>query len=362
MPQHHITCEGPLHNDKGALDQPGWANQLLLTYDKARVKAPKWRLKEWDYYLINDDDYAVALTLGDLGYMGLLSASLIDFKAATFITTSEIVPLPLGKFALPTTTAQGVSEFRNKRVHFRYEVEEGLRHIKVHFARFNGRVALDVEATLDEQPRDSMVIATPWAQDPHAFYYNQKILAMRAQGSFHTGQLLHGFSPDNSFGLLDWGRGVWTRDNHWFWACAQGWQEGTPDAGEEDAGHRVGLNLGYGFGDTSAASENMFFVDGHAYKFGVVSFEIPQTDAFATAKKTADRYHLLQPWPIHDEEGLIDLVFTPLLDRCDYQNVGLVLSDQHQVFGEFSGTIILEGKPFTLKNLKGSAEVIHNKY
>ncbi|MEG0072197.1 MAG: DUF2804 domain-containing protein [Raoultibacter sp.] len=372
MSEHQITRKGPLHNAEGTLAEPGWANTLLLTYDKALIKAPSWRVKEWDYYLINDDQYAVALTLGDLGYMGLLSASLIDFKAATFITTSEIVPLPLGKFNLPTTTEKGVSEFHNKRVSFRYEVAEGVRHIKVHFARFDGRESFDVEATLDEQPRDSMVIATPWAEDPLAFYYNQKILAMRVQGSFKKGKQLHGFSPDNSFGLLDWGRGVWTRDNHWFWACAQGWQEDVFPAEEQEASgedgacgsewHRVGLNLGYGFGDTSAASENMLFIDGEAYKFGVVAFDIPKTEAFDTAQKTADRYRLLEPWPIHDEEGLIDLVFTPLLDRIDYQNFGIILSDQHQVFGEFSGTVIIEGSPFIIDKLKGSAEVIHNKY
>lgn len=400
--QHQITSEGLLHNSEGSLVEPGWAYQLLLTYDKTRVKAPRRRLKEWDYYLINDDEYAVALTLGDLGYMGLLSASVIDFNAATFVTTSEIVPFPMGKFNLPTTTSQGVSEFSNKRISFRYEVADGVRHIRVHFDRFDERESLDVEATLNEQPHDSMVIATPWASDPLAFYYNQKILAMRAQGSFKKGRLIHGFSPDDSFGLLDWGRGVWTRDNHWFWACAQGWQTGVAsqdtavfdaivlndakaevpvavsrempqeaipgkgdrllDADEPVLWHRVGLNLGYGFGDTSAATENMFFLDGKGYKFGVVDFDIPKKETFDTAKKTVDRYELLEPWPIHDEEGLVDLVFTPLLDRFDYQNFGVVLSDQHQVFGEFSGTVILDGKPFVLEKLKGSAEVIHNKY
>lgn len=373
--EHQITNKGPLHKGEGSIAEPGWAYQPLLTYDKSQVKAPKWRLKEWDYYLINDDEYAVALTLGDLGYMGLLSASFIDFKAAQFVTTSELIPFPMGKFNLPTTASEGVSEFSNKRLSFRYEVSGGTRHVRVHFDRFDGREPFDVEATLDEEPRDTMVIATPWEEDPLAFYYNQKILAMRAQGSFKKGRLIHGFSPDNSFGLLDWGRGVWTRDNHWFWGCAQGWQTGVAmkEVPENDVTapvidslseqwHRVGLNLGYGFGDTSAASENMLFVDGKGYKFGVVTFDIPKKAEFDTAKKTADRYELLEPWPIRDEAGLIDLVFTPLLDRVDYQNFAIIVSDQHQVFGEFSGTVTLDGKPFILDKLKGSAEVIHNKY
>ena len=83
------------------------------------------------------------------------------------------------------------------------------------FAGFDGGDDLTFEAVLDEEPRDSMVISTPWAEDPLAFYYNQKIVAMQARGSFKKGLLVHGFCPESSFGLLDWGRGVWTRDNTW---------------------------------------------------------------------------------------------------------------------------------------------------
>jgi len=40
----------------------------------------------------------------------------------------------------------------------------------------------------------------------------------------------------------------------------------------------VGFNLGYGFGDTKNATENMIFFDGKAYKTEQVTFRIP-TDA-----------------------------------------------------------------------------------
>ena len=313
MSETRLT-EGPLHHLDGKLAECGWATSFLRAYDRDRIKAPKRRIKEWDYYLVNDDEFAVALTVADMGYVGLISASVMDFAQATSHTASVISPFPMGRFKLPATSAEGVTSFETNRVSFRFEVAGGQRRLNVWFAGFDGGDDLTFEAVLDEEPRDSMVISTPWAEDPLAFYYNQKIVAMQARGSFKKGLLVHGFCPENSFGLLDWGRGVWTRDNTWYWAVAQGWQDG----------RRFGLNLGYGFGDTSAASENMVFIDGAAHKLHRVDFGIPEKTGGAHAKKTADRYQLMQPWHMTDDEGRLDLVFTPLLDRVDWMDLSLI--------------------------------------
>ncbi len=363
MEENRITQEGPLHKGDGSLANPGYATALLLHYNRFRIKAPKWRIKEWDYYLVNDNEYAVALTIGDLGYMGLISASLVDFAQQSYKTTSLLTPFPMGRFRLPEHSGRGISEFSNSRVQMRFEVKEGKRTLRAHFARFEGDDSLAIDAILDQEPRDSMVIATPWAEDPHAFYYNQKIVCMRAQGSFKKGLLVHGFRPNESFGLLDWGRGVWTHDNTWFWGVAHGWQDGMGHA--VDGTHRFGLNLGYGFGDTSAASENMVFLDGVAHKLGRVDFGIPPKEEGASKGRQAsvgDQYDLMAPWHVTDDEDKLDLVFTPILDRKDLTDAKLVVSDQHQVFGTFSGTVEIDGRPFRVGELNGSAEVVRNKY
>ena len=156
---------------------------------------------------------------------------------------------------------------------------------------------------------------------------------MQAEGQFQEGAFGARFCPESSFGLLDWGRGVWTRDNTWYWAVAQGWQDG----------RRFGLNLGYGFGDTSAASENMVFIDGAAHKLHRGGLRHPREDRAArTRRRTADRYQLMQPWHMTDDEGRLDLVFTPLLDRVDWMDFKLIRSDQHQVFGRFDGAVTLD--------------------
>ena len=47
----------------------------MKEYDRSRIKAGKTRIKEWDYYLIHNDRFGVALTVADNSYMGLVSIS-----------------------------------------------------------------------------------------------------------------------------------------------------------------------------------------------------------------------------------------------------------------------------------------------
>lgn len=371
---HLITGTGNLLDEQGCLREPGYALQPPFAYNRSDIAAPKWRIKDWDYYLVNDDEYALALTYSDLGYLGLISASVMDFATRTFKTTSEIVPFTFGSLGVPLSSAEGDIAWENKRcrVEYRHVTSKGCvasdgasestagpahngdssgsgspaRRLSFSMKNFDGERDLEAELLLDNEPQDSMVIATPWAEDPTAFYYNQKIIGMRARGGFRVGEHFHEFDASDSLGLLDWGRGVWTYENTWYWAAAQGWQDG----------HLVGLNLGYGFGDTSAASENMIFYDGVCHKLHWVDFGIPQL---------ADgSFDYSAPWHITDDEGRLDLEFSSQIDRTDNINVAnIIVSNQHQVFGVLTGRLALDdGTQVQVNGLRGSAEHIYNKY
>ena len=83
MSDHLIVGSGPLLDEQGRLREPGYALTPPFEYSHDRIAAPRWRIKDWDYYLVNDDRYAVALTFSDLGYIGLVSAAVIDFDAGS---------------------------------------------------------------------------------------------------------------------------------------------------------------------------------------------------------------------------------------------------------------------------------------
>ena len=88
--QHEITERRPLLDASGNLTEPGYAKTLLPIYRRSDIKAGKMRIKEWDYYLVANDHYAVALTIDDNGYMGLDSISLLNLDEGWEITKSPM--------------------------------------------------------------------------------------------------------------------------------------------------------------------------------------------------------------------------------------------------------------------------------
>ncbi len=342
--EQHLLKPGRLLDANGHLLDAGYATSLVKTYDRSDICAGKSRIKEWDYYLIYNDRFGVALTLDDNSYMGLLSASFLYFDPAFERTVSPMFWLPFGKTGFPASSTAGDVSITLKNASGAFRHENGARHLVFRIDNFEDGKPFSCDIRLTEEPRDSMVIATPFPEKPTAFYYNQKIIAMRAEGTvFYRGEQFT-FDPKDSFGLLDWGRGVWTYNNTWYWSAAQG----------EVNGHTFGFNLGYGFGDTSKASENMLFVDGIAHKLDRVTFAIPQ-------KNGKDDF--LSPWKVHDSEGRLDLTFVPILDRASKTDVLVICSDQHQVFGHFSGKAVLDdGTELQLNGLLGFAEKVKNRW
>lgn len=342
--QRKLT-EGHLHDERGRLTEAGYATSLVKRYDRARVKASPLRIKEWDYYLITSQRYALALTIADNGYMSMDSISLLDFDQPWQHTASRMGAFPLGRRKLPASSERGDINASGKNYQMTFENDGNQRRLYGHMYDFMGKgKPLLFDITLQGAPRDSMVIATPFPGKPRAFYYNQKINCLRAEGVVRFDDREYLFAPAHSFAVLDWGRGVWTYDNTWYWGSASGLAGGKP----------FGFNIGYGFGDTSAATENMLFYDGIAHKLAHVDFGIPMQGG---------REEYMKKWHVTSDDGRLDLEFSPVIDRAAKIDVKLICSDQHQVFGTFTGKAVLDdGKAVEVHCLPGFAEKVRNKW
>lgn len=105
--QKQIITSGPLHDEQGHLIETGYATELIRTYDRKRVKVRRMRIKEWDYYAVCTDRFALALTIDHNGYMFMDSISLLDFQKNTQVTKS-MMGLPfMSPRDLPATSREG---------------------------------------------------------------------------------------------------------------------------------------------------------------------------------------------------------------------------------------------------------------
>ena len=340
MRNHEVIAPRELLNDQGNLAEPGWSRHLVQKYDRSRIKAPAWRIKEWDYYLVMGKNFAGAFTISDDGYIGLQSVSLLYLDEKPWEHTETVLnTFPMGKLKLPADSSAGDTVYEDKRLQMRFSAGNGRRHITCHFERFWKDKPFDCDIVLEQPTMDSMVIATPWDKPGH-FYYNQKINCMRASGYMEYDGVRYTFDPAADFGTLDWGRGVWTYDNTWHWGSGNADINGVP----------FGFNIGYGFGNTSAATENVLFYDGKVHKLDDVTFHIPNSG-------------YMDPWTFSSSDGRFEMRFVPILDRAAKIDFKLLVSDQHQVFGRMSGKAILDdGTPIEIRDILCFAEKVHNRY
>jgi hypothetical protein len=337
--QTELTQYGKLLDSKGRLTQVGWSPQPLLDCNLENARFydlrvfQRFRIKRWDYYAIFTPRLFFSATIADLGYAGNIFVYLLDFSSNELYEEGLVIPLSQG-ISLPPNSDQGVSHFEDKRLRLHFEALTEGRRIQVSWPSFNNGRGISADILLHQTPEhESMTIVIPIKQC--RFYYNRKINCLPAEGCVQYGDLNESLSPETCLGSLDWGRGVWEYKSFWNWASASGF---LPD------GQTIGLNLGCGFGDCSAATENCLVLNGKVHKLAQVNFGYTSGD-------------FMRPWKFTDSENRLDLDFIPFKERLAKTNLGIIFSEVHQMFGKYSGTVLTdEGRMISINNLIGFAE------
>lgn len=338
MIEKEITEELMLLNQDGTLTEEGFARKPYFIYDRTKIKASKLRIKEWDYYAIFDpvEKNIICMTFSDLGFAGLFALALIDYKNKIATQKDQIKFFTLHKTGLsPSPWQDNKITFNDSKFSFTFTKEGEKRHIEV----LSDEINIDA-VFLQKESKETINIATSWKENRKAFYLNEKAIAMTPlSGYVKINNDYHDINKNNMTLILDWGRGRWTRENTWYWAAASGFDEEY---------NPIGFNLGYGFSDRSSASENAFFLGNKLHKIANVTFSF--------------KNHM-NPWIIKDDEGKLDLTFTPIVPRISKTDFFLIISDQKQIFGYFDGFVILEdGSKKEIKHLMGFAEEVYNKW
>lgn len=349
--QHQITIPAPLLRTDGRLTQAGWAREPLPDCNleqAAFYPAPlrflqRFRVKRWDYYGVTTPSRFFSVTLADLGYAGQAFVYTIDFDTGLY--HEETLTIPPGRsVVLPRNSTAGESRFDNGRVRMSFAVTEAGRRLSVKWPDFGGQ-PLEAEIDFALPPgHESTVVVIPIRGN--RFYYNRKINCVPADGWLQIGPERTEFRRESCLGNLDWGRGVWEYRSFWVWASASGFLPGRAGVSRR----AIGLNLGFGFGDTSAATENTIIVNGRVHKLAQVDF-------------TYDNRDFKKPWRMVAPDGRLDLTFTPFVERVAKTNLAIITSEVHQMFGRYQGVVRLDdGETIAIDGLIGFAEEHHARW
>jgi hypothetical protein len=342
--QTEITTPSPLLDEGGRLTQVGWARQPILDCNLEQANFYRWkalqgfRIKRWDYYGISTPTHFFSFTLANLGYAGQAFAYVVDFERREYHEETCTIPLARG-LNLPRNSTLGMSSYENSKIRLRFQVEDSCRLVSSTWPGFWGiGLSAALRLRLQEQ-QESMVVVIPIGD--RRFYYNRKINCIPANGWIDLGDKHHVLNPKDCLGNLDWGRGAWEYRSYWVWASASGYLS-----------HRrtAGLNLGFGFGDTRAATENAFILDGRIHKLGQVDFTFNNKD-------------YMKPWKIVSSDRRLQLEFKPILERVAKTNLLVIYSNVHQIFGHYFGSFTTsKGELVEIEGLAGFAEEHHARW
>lgn len=334
MKQTRITHPTPLLGTDGALHQPGYATRMLYRYNRHRLQCHPFALKEWDFYQMMLDSHILQMTFGHVSYMASFSATLFSLDGAVRHSFTRMKPLPLRSLHMPLTPdAPHALHAHGNGWRMDFNIQANTRRLRLLADD------VDIDIALENRPQDEkMVIATPF-HTPGQFYLNCKENYYSVAGRARFGAY-EARPTATDTALLDWGRGVWPFHQEWFWGNGAAL---LPNG-------RFGFNIGWGFGNLTHATENMFFWNGRAHKLGRLAVTRDETD-------------YLKPWHFVDEDGRFDFVMSPFYDNDTATRLLFVNNRCHQVFGRFNGVAVLpNGQEIQVQNMPAFCEHAVNNW
>jgi hypothetical protein len=307
----------------------GFARQPLV---RANLSGRWPRKKRWNFWNWIAPDFVFSVTLADIDLTSFCSFTLTDFRdGAHWAGASYGRP---GRFALPEVVDAAVA-FRGGALDYANAPDGPVR--------FRGRAGdgseVSADFTVHRPPgHESLNVVVPWTA--RHFQCNSKHAALPCEGEVRVGERRYRLEPRTSFGVQDWGRGIWPYRSFWNWGVATGF------AGDVLLGVNVGAKWTMGTG----ANENGILWDGRLVK--LMEDLVWEYDAAEWRK----------PWRVTAPSGALDLVLEPVAAHTPRLNLGVLATGGVCAFGRWRGRVRAKGRELAVDGLVGWAEEFSHRW
>ncbi len=224
----------------------------------------------------------------------------------------------------------GISHISSKGMDVTFELhpEDMKRTLSVHAE--NGPV-LSFNIENHSTRANTLRVCTPTG--PNGWTYCQKIAGADLSGTLQFEGTSYDLSSYNASAHYDFSAGFLRQDTFWNWACVTGFDQD---------GRHIGLNISNGVNETGH-SENVLWVNGEKIPLGQAEFQY-------------NLDNLEENWVIATNDGRVNLNFTCEGLYTAYITEGRTPCDFSQLFGTFSGEILLPDQKIELKAIPGFCE------
>ncbi len=274
-----------------------------------------FRLKEWEHFGLICDEYYFGMVIFDAKYLGNVFFYAFNRKTGEFFEHKRTsVGMPL-RIARELWHSECYFEHLGFRMEFLNRLDSGYHRLRIEIAKSLGKpqIRADVKVLEDLSKFDPLISLSPIGEN-RALYTHKA--ACPAEGIVMIGDKEVRLSAEKDFGVMDVQKTYYPYETFWKWTMFA-WRD--PD------GRFIALNLCENFiEEDEKYNENCLWVNGKIVPLSAARFEFDKDD-------------VLKTWKITTTGGEVDLTFKPLGERKGKINLGLVMSDFHQPFGEFSG-------------------------
>lgn len=308
----------------------GWSRRHLLRTNLPRTPLAWGRNKRWEYWGITTPQHVIGLTISSLDYAGVHQFFVLDRATGEQIERGALAPFARGVSlpdSLPPFTARASG--RGYSLEF---VDGGVGGT----ARLRATLGeLEIDATV-QLKGDALAVVVPWSET--RYQYTVKAPAQPVTGTLTVAGVRHDFG-DDSFAVLDRGRGRWPYSMQWNWGAGSGVVDG----------RTIGLQVGGRWTEGTGSTENAVMVDG-------VAEYLPDELAWEYDREAPER-----PWRVSGDR--LEVTLTPFGVRRARTNALVIDSDTRQAFGVWRGFALREsGEKVVLDGIVGWAEDVQNRW
>ncbi|MDZ4044478.1 MAG: DUF2804 domain-containing protein [Rhodoglobus sp.] len=304
----------PIHDTSGVATRTGWG-----------------RNKRWEYWAVVSPTHLLAVTVASIDFAAVSEVWVFDRSTGREVGRSAIRPFGAG-VVLPPSLGDGNASARASGLSIDVIESEGgtLLLAEIEGARFEVNAALPVG-------HERLGVVVPWSD--RRFQYTVKDVARPATGWVEVAGRRTDLDADDTWAVLDHGRGKWPYDVRWNWGAGSG----------RSKGRVIGVQIGAKWTDGTGSTENALVVDGRLLKISVeLSWDYDPVDWMA-------------PWQIHGESA--DLTFVPFHNKSSRTRLGIISTRTDQLFGHYSGWMRDDsGARIEFDGVLGWTEDVHNRW